>query len=588
MTVLYGNLRDVTGAPFDQQGTAVVISATQARPAMHSDALTLVELARVEMEDSDGHFETPELDPGPVIVRLEGGVSHGQQWEIGIPDDNERWNLADLIGEQVEWEPIVVSRAEAAARESRAQADRSEREADRSERAADRVGSAERVLEAEATAVQAEKDALSHRDESARQATRSESEADRAADEATAAAESAGHASASAAAAADSEDEAGKSQVAAAGSAESAAGSATLAEQHRDDADVHRRAAADSATAAKTSEDNAASSATNAAISASEAEERVTDAVAEATGITAGHADAAQASSERSARSARDARASQQAAAESAEAAAEIAIGNVPGATEDTRGLIQLGGDLSGTADAPTVPALSLAAPGASVQLTPQEPGWGYATAPVADTPTGWSMDGTWVSPPHWMSSVMVMVDWCGGTSVALRGRRSDGSAVTLETVPAGTPETHRPVTVRVELADISGLAVAATWSPEDLEADCTVSLLVVPLPKHSHPISEVEGLQGALQSKVNGNDDRLSDPRMPLPHEHEVDQVRGLRAVVDRLDALEALVRGRPVEWEWDGTEPWVPPEHALPGDRVWNTDSNDVHRAEEVISDE
>jgi chemotaxis protein histidine kinase CheA len=579
MPILRGSFAAVDGFP--TEGT---VTAWSPRLRPSSDFAVTGEKRVAPL--TDGKFEI-DLVPGEVQLNVSGN-SQFHPLSLTIPTQDEPVELLDLLEGDFEYAPEVVQAAQQAARDAREYL-RQSREI------AEAFGSVERVGELEASARASATSADGHRraaaasaTDSQSQAIRSEQEADRATDEATAAAESAGHASASAAAAADSEDEAGKSQVAAAGSAEAAAGSATVAEQHRDDADEHRKSAATSEMNAKTSETSAAQSATDAEQSAETAEQRVTAAVAEATGITAGHADAAQASSERSAQSARDARASQQSAAESAEAAAEIAIGNVPGATEDTRGLIRLNGDLAGTADAPTVPALSLAAPGASVQLTPQEPGWGYATAPVADTPTGWSMDGTWVSPPHWMSSVMVMVDWCGGTSVALRGRRSDGSAVTLETVPAGTPETHRPVTVRVELADITGLAVAATWSPEDLEADCTVSLLVVPLPKHSHPISEVEGLQGALQSKVNGNDDRLSDPRMPLPHEHEIDQVRGLRAVVDRLDALEALVRGRPVEWEWDGTEPWVPPEHALPGDRVWNTDSNDVHRAEEVISDE
>ncbi|MGO1319966.1 MAG: hypothetical protein ACTMIK_06905, partial [Galactobacter sp.] len=182
MTILYGHLQDVTGQPFDQQGTAVVISATQARPAMHSDALTLVELARIPMEDSGGHFETAELDPGPVIVMLEGGVSHGQQWEIGIPDDGERWNLADLIGEQVEWEPDVTSRAEAAARESSQHADRAEGEADRAETAADRVGSAEAVLSAEAASKSAQSAAESARDAAASSASTSASSASDSAD----------------------------------------------------------------------------------------------------------------------------------------------------------------------------------------------------------------------------------------------------------------------------------------------------------------------------------------------------------------------------------------------------------------------
>lgn len=539
MTVLYGNLQDVQGAPFDQQGTAVVISATQARPAMHSDALTLVELARIEMEDSGGHFETEELDPGPVIVRLEGGVSHGQQWEIGIPDDGERWNLADLIGEQVEWEPIVVSRAEAAARESRAQADRSEGEADRSERAADRVGSAERVLEAEETAVQAESDALSHRDESKRQADRSEQEADRSDGRASDSADSAGDADASAKAAADSEDEAGKSQVASAGHEEAARGYRDTAKEHRDDADGHRKAAAESEGNAKTSETNAAGHETRAGEYADAADETVRDAVAEATEITEGHKVAAESAAGGARSSASAAKTSETKAGEYMERAGEIATGELPDATSESRGLIKMRGDLAGTGDDPTVPALALAAPGASVQVVPPGPGWGNAVAEPATTPSGWDFDGEWLTPPRWLDTLTVTVDWCGGSSLALRGRRSDGTASTIVTLPEGTPETHRSATVVVDLSRHEAVAIAATWTQEDLDAVCTASLIAQVVPRHEHGREDLPWWDEVMNGYVRTNDDRLDDPRSPTEHEHEIIQVRGLRTRLNDISSV-------------------------------------------------
>ncbi|MGP9720974.1 hypothetical protein [Corynebacterium sp. AOP40-4SA-5] len=588
MTVLYGDLRDVQGAPFDQQGTAVVISATQARPAMNSSALTLVELARIEMEDSGGHFETEELDPGPVIVRLEGGVSHGQQWEIGIPDDDQRWNLADLIGEQVEWEPIVVSRAEAAARESRAQADRSEGEADRSERAADRVGSAERVLEAEATAVQSEADALAHQEEATRQATRSEQEADRSAGEASDSASSAGASATSEANAAMSEGNAKTSETNSAGHESRAKGHADTAGEHSTAADGHRQATATSEENAKTSEDNAAGHETRAGQHADTAGQTVRDAVSEATGITEGHKVAAEAAAGNARSAATEGRGYRDAAREAAAQAEDIATGDLPAASESTRGLIQMTGDLAGSGDDPRVPALSLAAPGASVQVVPPGPGWGNAVADPATTPTGWDFDGEWLTPPLWLDRVTVTVDWCGGSSLALRGRRSDGTASTIVTLPEGAPETHRSATVVVDLSRHEAVAVAATWTQEDLDAVCTASLVVQVMPSHQHAREDLPWWDEVMSGYVRGNDERLSDPRYPTEHEHEINQVRGLRAVVDRLTALEALVRARPALWPWDGVVPWAPPEAALPVDNVWDTDGGDVHSVEEVTGDE
>lgn len=38
----------------------------------------------------------------------------------------------------------------------------------------------------------------------------------------------------------------------------------------------------------------------------------------------------------------------------------------------------------------------------------------------------------------------------------------------------------------------------------------------------HDHPITDVTGLQTALDRKVDGDDDRLSDPRPPTAHDHD------------------------------------------------------------------
>lgn len=50
----------------------------------------------------------------------------------------------------------------------------------------------------------------------------------------------------------------------------------------------------------------------------------------------------------------------------------------------------------------------------------------------------------------------------------------------------------------------------------------------------HTHPVSQVTGLQAALDAKVGSADPRLSDARAPLPHGHQVGDVEGLDAALD------------------------------------------------------
>lgn len=356
---------------------------------------------------------------------------------IGIPDDGERWNLADLVGEKVEWEPIVVSRAEAAARNSQKSYEAARDlygDLDAVKTARDEsVAASEASGESQKAAAESEKNAYAS-------AGRAKFEADRSAGQARDSADSAGDADVSAKAAADSEDEAGKSKVAAAGHEEASRDYSKTAEKHRDDADAHRRAAATSGGNAKTSETNADTRATDAQQSAETADRTVRAAVTDVTSITEGHKNDAVNAAGNAASSASEGRGYRDKAREYMDQAERISTGDLPDATDETRGLITLTGDLSGTGDNPTVPALSLSAPGASVCLTPPSGGWANATAPAASTPTGWGFDGEWLSPPRWLSSVHVTVDWCGGSSAVLRGRRPDGSASTLATVPEGTP----------------------------------------------------------------------------------------------------------------------------------------------------
>ncbi|AMS03343.1 minor tail protein [Gordonia phage Kita] len=152
----------------------------------------------------------------------------------------------------------------------------------------------------------------------------------------------------------------------------------TAAEAARDTATNRATAASNSADAAatseanaETSEDNAATSAAAAATSAGQAANRATDAdTARAAAVLARDAAAGSAtdaatsagSAQSSADDADDAGTSAAAAAASAEEAADVVAAGVPDATDTTKGGVRLAGDLGGTWEEPTVPALAMKA----------------------------------------------------------------------------------------------------------------------------------------------------------------------------------------------------------------------------------
>ncbi|AOE45030.1 minor tail protein [Gordonia phage Zirinka] len=149
----------------------------------------------------------------------------------------------------------------------------------------------------------------------------------------------------------------------------------TAADAARDTATNRATAASNSADAAATSEANAETSETNAATSAAaaatsagQAANRATDAdTARAAAVlardaAAGSATDAATSAGSAQTSADDAGTSAAAAAASAEEAADVVAAGVPDATDTTKGGVRLAGDLGGTWDEPTVPALAMKA----------------------------------------------------------------------------------------------------------------------------------------------------------------------------------------------------------------------------------
>lgn len=346
MTVVKGNFRDIAGA--DAQGW-VILSSVFMRPSEVSPGV-MVTTARHKIKMQGGLWTSPELDPGPMLVELDAaGVS--KRWEITVPLDGEH-EFADLVDEQVDYSPEVVSRAQAAARAAAASATAA------AESAAV-VGSAEAVLSAaeaaevsrsgaedargaaaasaaaaavsEAAAKAAEVDARAHNNNASASESAAAASKNAAAASATAAATSESAAAESATAADGSRLAAEAARDAAVGSASAAAGSAT-------EADTSASAAAQSATAAATSEAAAAAAAGTAV---GEVRGELSDLVSTASGHASAAADSAAA------------------AAQSAADAASVVSDGVADASVSIKGKVRLAGDLAGTADNPSVPGLA-------------------------------------------------------------------------------------------------------------------------------------------------------------------------------------------------------------------------------------
>ena len=118
MTVIFGTLKDVGGQL--AQGTVTVASLVT-RPA-HGAASTVITKERHVLLLQNGAFESPELDPGPVLIEAASGGAF-ESWEVTLPEDG-RHDLATLVESQHVYEPPVVGAAQAAAQEAREAAGR--------------------------------------------------------------------------------------------------------------------------------------------------------------------------------------------------------------------------------------------------------------------------------------------------------------------------------------------------------------------------------------------------------------------------------------------------------------------------------
>lgn len=460
--------------------------------------------AVVNLETGVGSID---LEPGPVIIRIKArNYRGGNKIEATVPDDTEALTLRELLENSFVYEPSTVQEAQLyknQARQAAADAEAALQSALGIYGDAQAIAQAVADTDEDRTQAQAAQSAAEKAQRKAETAQTAAESAQTAAETAQGQAESSSSSASNSATLADEHRSAAESAKTAAETAQTAAETARTdalkAQSFAEAAQTDARAAADDAQDAQGNAESAAAAANG---SAADARSAASTAVQDATTAMQGMRDAAAASSEAAASSKAAAATSAEDARRAAESAVEVVGSGVPDATKDIKGAVKLSGDLSGTADAPQVPGLCLTAPGANLRLSPPGEGWSYATNDPA-AHGDWTFDGVWLKPPDHVMTGIVRVDWCGASSADLRGRRkSDGTVVTIGTVPAGTPEDHRHIMVDVDFMVHESLSVAGTWIPGDLEAECDIALTVLPDQTMAMTIDQVTGLTSSLAGK--------------------------------------------------------------------------------------
>lgn len=108
MTVLYGSF--INEAREKSTGKIHIFSQ-HARPAYEGAEIVTREVFSTELVD--GSFETPDLDPGTIVVQLEVEGSFEDWPPVDLPTSG-RVNFKDLLGKKVDYSPDVVNRVDAA------------------------------------------------------------------------------------------------------------------------------------------------------------------------------------------------------------------------------------------------------------------------------------------------------------------------------------------------------------------------------------------------------------------------------------------------------------------------------------------
>ena len=354
MTAIHGRFYDVLGK---NSVATLTIRSAQTRAGTDLAGLVTTEARTIML--TGGVLPETELDPGPTVFTLEGG-GVSEQWTIDVPVDGTH-AFSDLAELQFDYEPAVVSQAIAARDEATRQADRAKAEADRSAAGAAAV---DQVVSDGAAAVRGEFTELTERAETAAsdsvtaqdKAETAQVLAERALANAEAAQEEASSFATDAAAEKDAAEAARTGAETAQAEADNAATAAGAAQAGAETAQAGAEAAQ---AAAATSKKGADSAKAAAAASASEAKDAATNAAAEVRGDLTDLAERAETAATAADGSKTAAKNSENKARDYAAAAAEAVSNGVADATDSNKGAIKLAGDLSGTAEAPTVPGLA-------------------------------------------------------------------------------------------------------------------------------------------------------------------------------------------------------------------------------------
>lgn len=485
-----------------------------------------------------GETQEVNLEPGPHVVTIRARGYEDNEFHFTVPDDVQELTLRDLLENHFDYDPEKIAEAQRYAVQAKGSADA----AAASEA---RLGSAETIVEntsaaaASATTATTEADrakteadrATTEADNSATEADRSKTEADRAEAAATATAADTADllegfvtqaateriAAQNAAASADtykteakaSEDAAAASATTATEKASEASASATTADNHRNAAVAAQNGAEDARDAASASANSAATSAgtaTDKAAQATQAADTAADDVRQSVADDAVRAEGARDAAEAHRDDARTARDDAQAAAASA---AEVVSTGVPDATTTVKGKVLLAGDLSGTADAPTVPGLSTKV----VQSGQVNKIYGTGQSGAETTyPLGGS------SP----------------TANSIAYRQAGG------VLHVGTPTADTHAATKKYVDDALAPGVVKTTGDQSISGV-----------KNFATTPQVGGV-----SVVKNDDSRLTDTRDPKTHTHTILQVDGLQPALEGKAATTAM-NARPALFSGAGAAP-------------------------------
>ena len=467
-----------------------------------------------------GETQEVNLEPGPHVVTIRARGYDDNEFHFTVPDDVQELTLRDLLENHFDYDPEKIAEAQRYAVQAKGSADA----AAASEA---RLGLAETIVEntssaaasaatatTEADRAKTEADrATTKADNSATEAGRSKTEADRAEAAATTTATDTADlldgfvtqatterlATQNAAASADTyKTEAKTSADAAAASATTATDKASSASAYATTADNHRNAAVAAQTGAEDARDAASVSANSAATSAGTATDKAAQAtqaantaandVRQSVATDADRAEDARDAAETYRDDASTARDDAQAAAASA---AEVVSTGVPDATTTVKGKVLLAGDLSGTAEAPTVPGLStkVTQSGQANRV--------YGTG-SGGTETTYPLDGSAPTP----NSVAYRTA-TGALPVGVP--TADAHAATKKYVDDALAPGVVKITGDQSIAGVKNFATAPQIGGVTVVKNDDSRLTDTRTPKsHTHAVADVTGLQSALDGKVS------------------------------------------------------------------------------------